>query len=92
MKRSPESFDGRAVRDVTLINKYTNRTMMLVRIDEQTKLVLDKQQFASDGAMVSQMRFEEVSYSSTFRVPISIFQRLYGRSRSAFRRSVPRRP
>lgn len=37
---------------------------MLVRVDEQTKLVLDKQQFAPDGAMVSQMRFEEVSYSS----------------------------
>lgn len=64
VKRSAESFDGRQVRDVALINKYTNRVTMFVRIDEQTKLVLDKQQFASDGSMIDEMRFEDVRVNS----------------------------
>ncbi len=71
VKQPPESFDGRQVRAVALINKVTSRTMMLVRIDEQTKLVLDKQQFASDGSLVSETRFQEVRYSSD--IPASDF-------------------
>jgi negative regulator of sigma E activity len=64
VKQSAESFDGRDVRSVTLINKYTNHVTMLVRIDEQTKLVLDKQQFASGGSLVNEVRFESVRYTS----------------------------
>jgi negative regulator of sigma E activity len=64
VKQSAESFDGREVRSVALINKYTNRVTMLVRIDEQTKLVLDKQHFASDGSLVNEVRFESVRYTS----------------------------
>ncbi len=60
VKESAEGFDGRQVRDVALVNKYTNRVTMLVRVDEQTKLVLDKQQFAADGSLVTEVRFEEV--------------------------------
>ena len=75
VKQPPESFDGRQVRAVALINKVTSRTMMLVRIDEQTKLVLDKQQFASDGSLVSETRFQEVRYSSDIPPPISTSQR-----------------
>lgn len=63
VRRSADAFDGRTVRDVALVNKYTNRVAMLVRIDEQTKLVLDKQQFAPDGSLVSEMRFQEVRYA-----------------------------
>ncbi|HEY1653630.1 MAG TPA: DUF4367 domain-containing protein [Candidatus Tumulicola sp.] len=63
VKQPAESFDGRQVRAVALINKFTSRTTMVVRIDEQTKLVLDKQQFASDGSLISETRFQEVRYS-----------------------------
>lgn len=64
VKQSAESFDGRPVRDVALVNKYTNRVTMLVRVDEQTKLVLDKQQFAADGSLVNEVRIEEVRFSA----------------------------
>ncbi|MGB8518532.1 MAG: DUF4367 domain-containing protein [Candidatus Tumulicola sp.] len=60
VKRTVEAFDGRLVHDVALVNKYTNRVTMLVRVDDRTKLVLDKQEFAADGSLVSEMRFEEV--------------------------------
>ncbi|MBV8371813.1 MAG: hypothetical protein JOY69_01010, partial [Candidatus Eremiobacteraeota bacterium] len=64
VKQSQESFDGRQVRGVALINRFTNHVTMLVRIDEDTKLVLDKQQFASDGSLVSEVRYESVRYTS----------------------------
>lgn len=64
VKQSAESFDSRQVRDVALINKYSNRVTMLVRIDEQTKLTLDKQQFGSDGSMVDEVRFEDVRFTA----------------------------
>ncbi|HTU81184.1 MAG TPA: outer membrane lipoprotein-sorting protein [Candidatus Acidoferrales bacterium] len=60
--RGSESFDGRQCDVVALNNKYTNHTTMLLRIDRQTKLVLEKQQFASDGSMVSEVRFESVRF------------------------------
>jgi negative regulator of sigma E activity len=64
LKRSTESFDGRDVRVIALINKYTGRTTMLVRVDQQTKLVLDKQRFASNGSMISEVRFENVRFTT----------------------------
>jgi negative regulator of sigma E activity len=65
VKRAPETFDGRAVVPVSLINKYTSRTIVLLRIDATTKLVLDKQQFSSDGSLASEMRFDDVRYAKT---------------------------
>ncbi|MEO6836589.1 MAG: hypothetical protein ABI231_11895 [Candidatus Tumulicola sp.] len=64
VKQSTGSFDGRQIRTVVLINKYTNRATMLVRIDERTKLVLDKRQFALDGSLVSETRFRDVRYTA----------------------------
>jgi negative regulator of sigma E activity len=64
VKQAKESLDGREVRSVALINKYTSHVTMLVRIDEETKLVLDKQQFASDGSLVTEVRFEDVRYTA----------------------------
>ncbi len=74
VKQAEESFDGREVRSIALINKYTNNVTMLVRVDLQSKLVLDKQQFASDGSLVSEVRFESVRYTADipeadFRLP-----------------------
>ena len=35
---------------------------MLVRIDEATKIVLDKEEFAPDGSLVSEVRFDEIRF------------------------------
>ncbi|HKU82000.1 MAG TPA: DUF4367 domain-containing protein [Candidatus Tumulicola sp.] len=64
VKGAAETFDGRQTRAVTLVNKFTNRPVMLVRIDEGTKLVLDKQRFAPDGSMASETRFQDVQFSN----------------------------
>jgi negative regulator of sigma E activity len=37
---------------------------MRLRIDEQSKIVLDKQEFAADGSLVSETRFESVAYAT----------------------------
>src|SRR5581483_9440267 len=71
-KGTVETFLGRPVRTIRLINKYTNRPSMLERIDERSKLVLDKQQFSSGGELASETRFEEVRFPSDWRPKISI--------------------
>lgn len=57
-----ETFDGRRTIDVTLISKRTKHSIMFVRIDEATKLVLDKEEFAPDGSLVSEVRFDEIRF------------------------------
>jgi negative regulator of sigma E activity len=69
-----ESFDGRRVKVVALINRYTATTTMIMRIDDSTKLVLDRQEFAPDGTILSETRFQEVRYvpslpDGDFQVP-----------------------
>lgn len=64
-KRGAESLDGRDVVDVALINRYTHRTTMIVKIDSETKLVLDKQLFAGDGSLLAETRFTEVRFGDT---------------------------
>lgn len=71
VSQGSQTIDGRDVRDVALINKYTHASTMLVRIDAATKLALEKEQYASDGAMVSQVRFQDVRYGVT--IPDSAF-------------------
>ncbi len=72
-KRGAESLDGRDVVDVALINRYTHRTTVIVKIDSETKLVLDKQLFAGDGSLLAETRFTEVSFGNAipddFAVP-----------------------
>jgi negative regulator of sigma E activity len=72
--RGRETIAGRHAVDVALVNNYTHHTGMLVRIDELSKLVLDKQQYAGDGSLVAETRFEEINVSenvgsSDFDVP-----------------------
>lgn len=57
-----ETFDGRRVLDVTLINDYSGKRTMTMRIDAVSKIVLDRQIFAADGALVSEVRFEAIRY------------------------------
>jgi negative regulator of sigma E activity len=69
--RGDEIIAGRHAIDVALVNNYTHHTGMLVRLDEPSKLVLDKQQYAGDGSLVAETRFEEISFSTN--VPSSDF-------------------
>lgn len=74
VKRGAESIDGRDVVDVSLINRYTHRTTVIVKIDSETKLVLDKQRFSGDGSLLAETRFTAVTFGgvmadSDFAVP-----------------------
>jgi negative regulator of sigma E activity len=62
--KDDETFDGRSVVAIVLINKYNHRPAMLVRIDRETKIVLDKQEFALNGSLVGEVRFQSVSYAA----------------------------
>lgn len=73
-RQANETFDGRSTAVVLLVNRYTHRPAMRMRIDRQSKLVLDKQEFTADGSLVSETRFESVEYapdvpSSDFALP-----------------------
>lgn len=65
LEKGVESFDNRRALDVTLVSKYTHRVAMLLRVDEATKIVLDKQVFEPNGALVSELRFEEIRFTSS---------------------------
>lgn len=76
VKRGAESLGGRDVVDVGLVNRYTHQTTVIVKIDTATKLVLDKQQFAGDGSLLAETRFEAVRYGAAmpdadFAIPSS---------------------
>ncbi|HET6277061.1 MAG TPA: hypothetical protein VFE16_14120 [Candidatus Cybelea sp.] len=59
-----EIFDGRRTIDVSLMNDYSGKRTMLLRIDATTKVVLDRREFAANGALVSEVRFESIRYVS----------------------------
>ena len=63
VEQGAESFDGRATVDVLLINRYSHKPALLVRIDRESKIVLDQQEFGTDGSLVSDLRFETVHYA-----------------------------
>lgn len=67
VQKNDETFAGRLVAVVVLTNKYNHRQAMLVRIDRESKIMLDKEEFARDGSLVGEVRFEEVSFTSPIR-------------------------
>jgi negative regulator of sigma E activity len=71
IRKSDEVFDGRRTIDLVFVNKYSGRPTVLLRIDAASKLMLDKEEFASDGALVDELRFEEVRFTSS--IPRSDF-------------------
>lgn len=82
---SEDNVAGRQAMSVLLVNKYTGQTVMRVWIDTHTKLVLQKEQYASNGSVTRQMRFEQIRYvsdlpDSLFTVPTSGFTREAGAS------------
>lgn len=62
---------GRQAWLVILINKYTGQTGLRVWIDKQTKLVLRKETYATNGSISQQSRFEEIRYVTN--LPSAIF-------------------
>ncbi len=70
-QKGAETFDGRPTISVALLNRYNHQQTMLLRIDREHKLVLDKQEFARNGSLVGEVRFEQVRYDAP--VPQSDF-------------------
>ncbi len=64
VRRGGRRFAGRNCDAVALVNNYTHRTVLLLLVDDETKLVLDKQKFDSDGSLVSEVRFDSVDFAS----------------------------
>ena len=95
-RKGSEVFDGRRAIDLVLINKFTRRITMLVRIDEASKLVLDKEEFAPDGSLVSELRFRRSplrrDYSERrFRVTVGVRPRTRCHIDCVFRKPRSRR-
>jgi hypothetical protein len=61
--RGSGTFGGRPTIDALLINKHTNRPALFVRVDRETKIVLDKQEFAPSGATIGETRLDQVRYA-----------------------------
>lgn len=64
-QKPDEAFDGRRCVVLSLVNKYNHMSTMLVRIDRETKIVLDKQEFSRDGSLKGEVRFEKISYTAS---------------------------
>jgi negative regulator of sigma E activity len=67
----PEAVAGRAAQTVSLINRHTGERMMRLWIDDETKIVLAKESYHSDGALATRMRFDEIRYTGD--IPGGIF-------------------
>ena len=66
-----DSVAGHATVSVVLLNKYTGERTLRVWLDRQTHLVLKREEYHANGAVASQMRFEELRY--TKKLPAGIF-------------------
>jgi outer membrane lipoprotein-sorting protein len=66
-----ESIDGRGVHVVLLNNKYTGQTTMRLHIDAATHLVLERQQYGSNGSPIAQTLIEQIRYTNA--IPIAVF-------------------
>lgn len=66
-----ETFDARPVKVVLLNNRYTGQTTMRVLIDQSTNLMLERQQYASNGSLVAQTRLEQVRFTGA--IPNGVF-------------------
>ena len=66
-----EAVAGRAADSVSLINRHTGERVMRLWIDEQSKIVLAKESYHSDGSLASRMRFDEIRLTGD--IPRGIF-------------------
>jgi negative regulator of sigma E activity len=75
-----DTIANRTTHVLLLVNKHTGATTMRVWIDAQTHLVLQKERYAANGSLTSQVRFEQLHYTST--IPAAVFALPTGFSRS----------
>jgi negative regulator of sigma E activity len=78
-----ETIAGRTAEAIVLVNRYTGQTVMRIWIDAQTRLVLQKERYAANGAVTYSTRFEQIRYTNdipraVFDVPQSGFDRTQG--------------
>jgi len=66
-----QTVAGLPARVLFLVNKHTGETTMRVWIDRKTSLVLQKERYASNGSLTSQVRFEQIRYTSA--IPAGVF-------------------
>ncbi len=66
-----ETIAGRRAFAILLMSKYTGQVAMRIWIDAQTKLVLQKETYASNGSVTHQSRFEHIRYTN--EIPVAIF-------------------
>ncbi len=66
-----ETIDGHPVHVVLLNNKYTGQTTMRLQIDSATHLVLERQQYGSNGSPITQMHIEQIRYTNA--IPAEVF-------------------
>jgi negative regulator of sigma E activity len=77
--KDDEVFAGRPANVLALVSDYNHRSIVVIRIDRSTKLVLDKQTFSPDGTLVEEMRFVRVKFSgpmpdADFTIPQGLTQ------------------
>lgn len=65
-----DSFDGRATLTITAVDRFTDRPLLRLRIDRNTKLVLDRQELDVNGSLRSESHFDLVRFTT---VPTSDF-------------------
>ncbi len=78
-----ETIAGRRASAILLMSKYTGQVTMRIWIDTQTRLVLQKETYASNGSVTHQSRFEHIRYTreipqAIFAAPKSGFQQMRG--------------
>lgn len=78
-----ETIAGRTSEAILLVNKYTGQTVMRIWIDAETRLVLQKERYAANGAVTYSTRFEQIRYTSdiprqVFDIPESGYTRTQG--------------
>jgi negative regulator of sigma E activity len=66
-----DSIAGRITRTLLLVNKHTGETTMRVCIDASTHLVLERDTYAPNGSLASQVRFEQLNY--VHAIPQAVF-------------------
>ncbi len=66
-----EAVAGRPAQTVSLINRHTGERMMRLWIDAQTKIVLAKENYHSDGSLATRTRFDEIRFTGD--IPDGIF-------------------
>ena len=80
-----ETLAGRPVEAIVLVNRYTGQTVMRIWIDAGTRLVVQKERYAANGAVTYSTRFEQIRFTNSiprevFDVPQSGYDRTQGPS------------